>query len=83
MTTFRLVGAVAALVTIIATPVWAQPVITNPGKCAQYYPNANCQNYGAGNPYTNGGYFRDNGWRNGNARMYHHRQWHRHHHRGY
>ena len=31
----------------------AQEVIPNPGKCAQYYPTANCQNYGPGNPYTN------------------------------
>ena len=30
----------------------AQPVIYNPGYCAQYYPNANCQNLGPGNPYT-------------------------------
>jgi hypothetical protein len=35
--------------------VSAQHVITNPGKCAQFYPNANCQNYGRGNPYTSYG----------------------------
>jgi len=29
----------------------AQEAISNPGRCAQFYPNANCQNYGAGNPY--------------------------------
>ena len=31
----------------------------------QFYPNANCQNLGPGNPYTDGGY-RDN-WPNGYA----------------
>jgi hypothetical protein len=30
----------------------AQEVIYNPGYCAQFYPNANCQNKGPGNPYT-------------------------------
>lgn len=27
-------------------------VVTNPGYCAQFYPDANCQDYGPGNPYT-------------------------------
>ena len=27
-------------------------VIYNPGYCAQFYPNANCQNKGPNNPYT-------------------------------
>jgi hypothetical protein len=31
------------------------------------YPDANCQNLGPGNPYTDGGYYRDNNWQNGNA----------------
>jgi len=30
----------------------AQEVIYNPGYCAQFYPNANCQNKGPNNPYT-------------------------------
>ena len=30
----------------------------------QFYPSANCQNLGLGNPYTDGGYYRDN-WPNG------------------
>ena len=30
----------------------AQQVIYEPGYCAFYYPNANCQNKGPGNPYT-------------------------------
>ena len=28
----------------------AQAVVEEPGYCAQYYPNSNCQNYGPGNP---------------------------------
>jgi hypothetical protein len=52
MSTFRLLGAVVILSTAIATPVLAQQVISEPGYCAQFYPNANCQNKGPGNPYT-------------------------------
>ena len=40
----------------LAGPVMAQEVVTNPGYCAQFYPNANCQNKGPGNPYRNGSY---------------------------
>jgi hypothetical protein len=72
MTKPRLLGAAAAIVlsSALAGPVMAQPVVTNPGKCAQFYPDANCQNLGPGNPYTNGGYrqrtaYRHNGdWNN-------------------
>jgi glycosidase len=78
MTKPKLLAAAAIVLTsALAGPVMAQPVITNPGKCAQFYPDANCQNYGAGNPYTDGGYRRhatyrhnsewnnaDNGWNN-------------------
>src|ERR1700731_4427680 len=56
--TFRLFGAVAALSTAIATPGLAQPVIQEPGYCAFFYPNANCQNKGPGNPYTDPNYRR-------------------------
>jgi len=53
MTKLRLLGAAALVVTsALASPVMAQEVIYNPGYCAQYYPNANCQNKGPGNPYT-------------------------------
>ena len=45
--------AAAILASALASPAMAQEVIYNPGKCAQYYPNANCQNYGPGNPYEN------------------------------
>jgi hypothetical protein len=43
----------AVLSIAIVTPVTAQPVITEPGYCAFFYPNANCQNKGPGNPYGN------------------------------
>jgi hypothetical protein len=68
-----LLGAVALLfLSALASPASAQHVITNPGKCAQFYPNANCQNYGPGNPYTS------YGWRRTEHRHY----WgHRHHRR--
>jgi hypothetical protein len=46
MSTFKLFGAVAILSAAIATPVWAQQVISEPGYCAFFYPNANCQNKG-------------------------------------
>jgi hypothetical protein len=57
MTRFKILSAAAILASALASPALAQEVITNPGKCAQYYPNANCQNTGPGNPYT-GGYQR-------------------------
>ncbi|SDT60614.1 hypothetical protein [Bradyrhizobium canariense] len=68
-----LLGAVALATTALVTPVKAQEVITNPGRCAQYYPNANCQNLGPGNPYRTG-------WQDGYAHM-EHRGWHHHYHR--
>ena len=44
---------VAALLSVAAAaPVAAQEVISNPGYCAQFYPNANCQNKGPNSPYT-------------------------------
>jgi opacity protein-like surface antigen len=53
----------AVIAAVSASPALAQAVISDPGYCAQFYPNANCQNLGAGNPYTNGGYW-GNGWQN-------------------
>jgi hypothetical protein len=52
MSIFKLFGAVAILSTTIATPAPAQQVISEPGYCAFFYPYANCQNKGPGNPYT-------------------------------
>jgi hypothetical protein len=53
MSTFKLLGAVAVLSSLSAPPVLAQAVIQEPGYCAFFYPNANCQNKGPGNPYGN------------------------------
>jgi hypothetical protein len=52
MSIFRFLGAIVVLSTVIAAPALAQQVISEPGYCAQFYPNANCQNKGPGNPYT-------------------------------
>jgi hypothetical protein len=65
MTRSGLLAAAAILASALASPAIAQEVVTNPGKCAQYYPNANCQNLGPGNPYT-GGYQRRAAYRQGN-----------------
>ena len=52
MSRFALLGALALMSAMAATKVTAQEVIYNPGYCAQFYPNANCQNKGPNNPYT-------------------------------
>jgi len=62
MTKLRLLGAAVVLSTALAAPALAQEVIEDPGYCAQYYPNANCQNLGPGNPYT-GSYQRGDTYR--------------------
>jgi hypothetical protein len=58
MPTFKLLGAATALF-VAGVPAMAQQVISEPGYCAQFYPNANCQNKGPGNPYTAPKYPRD------------------------
>ena len=67
-----ILAAAAVLAVTLAGPAMAQEVIYNPGYCAQFYPNANCQNKGPGNPYT-GSYqrqvyrdqaYRDRAWQN-------------------
>jgi hypothetical protein len=72
MTRFKILGAAAILASALASPAMAQQVVSNPGYCAQFYPNGNCQNTGPGNPYT-GSYqrqvYRQNGdWQNSNNR---------------
>jgi hypothetical protein len=77
MTKFALLGA-TLLATALAGPALAQAVVEDPGYCAQFYPNANCQNYGPGNPlYPGRGEYQYQG---GYARMHvwHHRHHHRH-----
>jgi hypothetical protein len=67
MSYFRLLSAAAIVAAAIASPALAQQVIYEPGYCAQFYPNANCQNEGPGNPFTDPtGYYR----RAGNPGMY-------------
>lgn len=62
----KLLAAVAALSTIaVAPPVRAQQVIYEPAYCAFYYPYANCQNKGPGNPATDPNYRRGPAWPSG------------------
>ena len=57
MSALKLFGPAAILVAASA-PALAQQVISEPGYCAFFYPNANCQNKGPGNPYTDPNYQR-------------------------
>jgi hypothetical protein len=63
MSTYRLwtygVLAATAVLSVITGPAMAQQVIYEPGYCAFFYPNANCQNKGPGNPYTDSNYQRN------------------------
>ena len=52
MTKFVLLGAFAVVTATLGSPASAQAVVSNPGYCAQFYPNANCQNKGYDSPYT-------------------------------
>jgi hypothetical protein len=57
--TFIFFGAVAILSTALATPLAAQQAMSEPAYCAFFYPNANCQNKGPGNPYSDPNYRRN------------------------
>ena len=59
MAIHRLLGAAAAFA-VMTAPAMAQQVIGEPGYCAFFYPNANCQNKGPGNPYTGDAWLRLN-----------------------
>ena len=59
MAIYRLLGAAAALA-VMTAPAMAQQVMGEPGYCAFFYPNANCQNKGPGNPYTGDAWLRLN-----------------------
>jgi hypothetical protein len=83
MTKVTLFGA-ALLAMIFSGPALAQAVVEDPGYCAQFYPNANCTNYGPGNPlYPGHGWYGSYARYGAYARMpvWHHR-YHRHHYRG-
>lgn len=72
----KILAAAALLASALASPAMAQEVVYNPGYCAQFYPNANCQNRGPGSPYTGSyqrqvyrdGAYRDRAWRNSHNR---------------
>lgn len=61
MSALRLFGAAALLLAVGARPSAAQAVVSEPGYCAFFYPYANCQNKGPGNPYTDPNYPRGPG----------------------
>ncbi len=75
MTKLAIMGAIA-LLSALATPASGQHVIYNPGWCAQFYPNANCQNYGPGNPYASYGWRRGYYHRHQHYHGHHRRHWH-------
>ena len=52
-----LLGAIV-LWSTLAGPAAAQHVSSSPGRCTQFYPNANCQNYGPGNSHISYGWRR-------------------------
>jgi hypothetical protein len=55
MPSFKLLGA-AAILFAASAPAMAQQAMSEPAYCAQFYPYANCQNKGPGNPYTDPNY---------------------------
>ena len=57
MSAFRLLAS-AVILSLISLPAAAQQVMSEPAYCAFFYPNANCQNKGPGNPYTDPNYQR-------------------------
>jgi hypothetical protein len=59
------VGAAAVLTALNFTPAPAQQVMSEPAYCAFFYPYANCQNKGPGNPYTDPNYRRNGGLSSG------------------
>jgi hypothetical protein len=79
-----LIGAALIAAATLAGPASAQEAIENPGYCAQFYPNANCQNYGPGNPYRGYGSYRNRGgWYGSQARMMHRHSMRHHRHHGH
>lgn len=69
MIRLKLLGAAAVLSSALASPTMAQQVVTNPGYCAQFYPNTNCQNRGPNGPYT-GDYQRRAAYQNSRSAPY-------------
>jgi hypothetical protein len=52
-----LIGAAAVAAAAFVTPALAQTAIADPGYCAQFHRNANCQNLGPSNSYPDGEYY--------------------------
>jgi hypothetical protein len=72
MSIVRIFAAVVVLSAVSPAAAPAQQVISEPGYCAFFYPYANCQNKGPGNPYTDPNYHRNGGlsagqWSNASA----------------
>jgi hypothetical protein len=65
MPIFRILAAAAVLSAFGVTPAPAQQAMSEPAYCAFFYPNANCQNKGPGNPYTDPDYRRNGGLSSG------------------
>jgi hypothetical protein len=66
MSQLRPFGALAVLSTFTLSaftlmPTQAQQAMSEPAYCAFFYPGANCQNKGPGNPYTDPNYRRYGG----------------------
>jgi hypothetical protein len=80
MMKIALFGAALIAAAALVSPAAAQHVIEEPGYCAQFYPNANCQNEGPGSPYGTGYY--SNSRYGSYARMGHRMHRHPAHHRG-
>jgi hypothetical protein len=51
-----ILGAAALAASALASPAMAQQVISDPGYCSQFYPNANCQNRGPGSSQRHANY---------------------------
>jgi hypothetical protein len=62
MSICRILATILVLSAVAATtPASAQQVMSEPAYCAFFYPTANCQNKGPGNPYTDPNYRRNGG----------------------
>ena len=65
MSLLRPLGALAVLSIFPLMPAQAQQAMSEPAYCAFFYPNANCQNKGPGNPYTDPNYRQNGGQSSG------------------
>ena len=55
MTKMTFLGAAAIVATMMTGAAMAQTAVTNPGRCAGQFLDANCQNVGPGNRYSDHG----------------------------